>query len=111
MASYKQPCAHCGTLVDRDVRFCPHCASASPFGYACPACLREVSKTQQVCAGCGRPLYISCPFCGEQTFVQEKCERCGESLVVQCMNKRCGVMQFFQNAKCTACGKKIKRKR
>jgi hypothetical protein len=27
---------------------------------------------------------------------------------VRCANSRCGEMQFFQNVKCTACGKKIK---
>jgi hypothetical protein len=28
--------------------------------------------------------------------------------MVRCENVRCGQMQFFQNSKCTACGKKIK---
>jgi predicted RNA-binding Zn-ribbon protein involved in translation (DUF1610 family) len=42
------------------------------------------------------------------TFVQDACERCGKTLLVQCENARCQQLQFFQNAKCTACGKKIK---
>lgn len=109
MASYKQACMHCAALVDRDVRFCPSCGSQSPFGYLCPACLRPVLKGQPLCAGCGRTLYLICPFCEKQTFVQERCEQCGKSLMVTCGNKRCGVLQFFQNTKCTACGKKIKR--
>ncbi|MDU9375917.1 hypothetical protein McpSp1_04960 [Methanocorpusculaceae archaeon Sp1] len=108
MASYKQPCIHCGTLVDRDVRFCPSCGSQSPFGYQCPSCLLPITKGQARCSGCGRPLYVICPHCGEQTFVQDTCEHCGGSMMVPCENKRCGVLQFFENTKCTACGKKIK---
>lgn len=109
MAFYKQPCIHCGMLVDRDARFCPSCGSRSPFGYLCPACLRAVNKGDMLCAGCGRPLYVVCPACGGRTFAQENCERCGGSLLIRCQNKRCGVMQFFDNDRCTACGAKIKR--
>ena len=69
MASYKQTCIHCGMLVDRDVRVCSACGSRSPFGYLCPSCLRPVEKGQPLCAGCGRPLYVACPFCGKPTFV------------------------------------------
>ena len=110
MAFYKQPCIHCGTLLERDARFCPTCGNGSPFGYHCPACLHEILKGQMRCAGCGRPLYIPCPVCGKQTFVQERCEACGASLMVQCPNKRCLQMQFFENMKCSACGKVLKKK-
>jgi len=111
MATYKQPCIHCGALVERDARFCPGCASNSPFGYQCPTCMREIQKgAQRVCAGCGRQLYIACPICRQLTFVQERCEACGASLMIRCKNPRCGVMQFYENEKCTACGKKIKPK-
>jgi len=109
MASYKQACMHCGALVERDVRFCPSCGSQNPFGYGCPVCLRPIVKGQTLCSGCGRPLYIACPNCGKQIFVQERCEQCGQDLMVPCANRRCGVLQFFQNDKCTACGKIIKR--
>lgn len=108
MASYKQPCLHCGSYIDADCRFCPACRSDSPFGYLCPTCLRPIAKTQSVCAGCGRSLRVPCPFCGEATFVQGTCERCGKSLMRRCENPRCGVMQFFENTKCTACGKKLR---
>jgi RNA polymerase subunit RPABC4/transcription elongation factor Spt4 len=110
MATYKQTCMHCGTLIDRDARFCPTCGSQSPFGYLCPTCLRPVDRSQIVCQGCGRPLHITCPICGGTTFVDERCDVCGTYFMIKCPNKRCGVKQFFQNEKCTACGVKIKEK-
>ncbi len=111
MAGYKQPCIHCGTFIEADTRRCTGCGSMSPFGYLCPNCLRPVQKGQALCAGCGRSLYVACPTCGQTTFVQENCECCGASLMIQCENERCGAPQFFQNEKCTVCGKKIKGKR
>ena len=108
MATYKQPCIHCGTFIEGDARICATCGSMSPFGFHCPDCGRPIQKGQQLCEGCGRPLYTSCPHCQRLTFVQERCEACGMSLMVRCQNKRCGVLQFFENKKCTACGKKIK---
>lgn len=108
MAFYKEPCIHCGTLLPRDSHFCSKCGSRNPFIFSCPACLHEIRQGDAVCLGCGRHLYIFCPKCLEKTFVQDICERCGESLLVQCPNKRCGSMQFFENSKCTACGKKLK---
>ena len=110
MALYKQPCIHCGAFIEADTRVCTSCGSYSPFGYLCPTCHRTIQKGQTLCSGCGRALYVACPFCGKETFVQEKCEKCGESLMIRCDNTRCGELQFFQNTKCTACGKKIKPK-
>ena len=107
MASYKQPCMHCGALLEREARFCPACGSNSPFGYLCPGCLKPVQKGQALCSCCGRALYTKCPHCGGDTFVEEACEKCGKSLLVRCKNKRCGQMQFFENKICTACGKKL----
>ncbi|NLB61083.1 MAG: hypothetical protein GX802_01450 [Clostridiales bacterium] len=70
MATYKQTCIHCNTLIDRDARFCPTCQSSSPFGYLCPTCVRPIQKGQAICAGCGRHLYVVCPLCSGNTFVQ-----------------------------------------
>ncbi len=107
MASYKQPCKHCGTFIERDSRFCPKCGNRSPFVDLCPTCLREVRRENAVCSGCGRPLYITCPKCKQQTFAGEQCDACRVSLLKPCQNPRCGEMQFFENTKCTACGKKL----
>lgn len=107
MAVYKQPCRQCGSLISQDSRFCPKCGSRAPFVDLCPTCLREIRREDMRCSGCGRPLHIACPRCGKQTFVGEKCDVCGGSLLKQCLNPRCGEMQFFENAKCTACGKKL----
>jgi len=108
VATYKKPCIHCNTFIDGDARFCPTCASSSPFGYQCPACLHSVEKDQRLCSGCGKSLFTICPQCGQQTFKGEKCDICGVSLMVMCVNPRCGEMQFFENARCTSCGKKLK---
>lgn len=109
MATYKKPCLHCKTMIDGDARFCPACASSTPFGYNCPACLKEISPNDAVCAGCGRRLWIPCAICGSQIFVGgDTCGSCGASLKIMCQNPRCGQLQFFLNTKCTACGKKIK---
>ena len=109
MATYKQPCVHCGEFIDRDARLCPKCQSRSPFGYRCPTCLREIHKGDAVCSGCGRPLTVTCPTCGQPTFTDERCDKCGASMLINCTNTRCGDMQFFENENCTTCGKKIKR--
>jgi hypothetical protein len=109
MAFYKQPCIHCGQYIDSDSRFCTKCGSHSPFGYNCPTCLREIQKGDAVCPGCGRPLYIACPHCKGRTFVQDNCDACGKGLMILCQNSRCGQMQFFENIKCTACGKKLQK--
>ena len=110
MAGYKQPCVHCGAFIERDSRLCPKCASRSPFVYLCPACLRIVQKDDAVCSVCGRPLRVNCPVCSGLTFVGERCDVCEASLMIPCQNPRCGQPQFFENTKCTACGKKIKKK-
>ena len=110
MALYKQPCIHCGTFIEEDARICLSCGSMSPFGYLCPDCNRPIQKGQAMCSGCGRPLYTYCPTCGGTTFVQERCEACGAGLMVYCSNRRCEALQFFENTKCTVCGKKIKAK-
>lgn len=109
MASYKQNCIFCDALIESDSRFCPGCGSRSPFALRCPSCMKEVSEKDTICPGCGRPLMITCPFCGEKTFVVEKCGSCGRSLMIPCPNNRCGEMVFFQNTHCRACGKRIRK--
>lgn len=110
MASYKQSCIACGAFIDSDARICPKCRSRSPFDLRCPTCLREIEADDTVCAGCGRSLEVACPSCGKQTGVSSQCAHCGTSLLIACPNKRCGDLQFFDNPRCTSCGKKIKQK-
>jgi hypothetical protein len=51
-----------------------------------------------------------CPYCLNSTFVgAEKCEYCELPLLIRCENKLCGEPQFFENKKCTVCGKPIKK--
>jgi len=110
MGTYKQPCVHCGNWLDTAEEMCPHCGSATPFGFTCPTCLHAINPSDALCPGCGRPLYVPCPYCGQPTFVQEVCQHCGGMLMVRCDNTRCNAVQFFQNTKCTACGAKLKGK-
>jgi len=111
MATYKQPCIHCGSLIDREAIRCPKCASRMPFGCNCPYCLKSIERSDMVCSGCGRALTIFCPYCQRPTFIgSDRCEVCGQSLLVTCNNKRCGELQFYLIEKCTVCGKKIKAK-
>ncbi|MDR3359585.1 MAG: zinc ribbon domain-containing protein [Bifidobacteriaceae bacterium] len=109
MATYRQPCVHCGSLVGRDSRLCQVCGSRNPFVYRCPACLKAVARPDAVCGGCGRSLTVACPFCRAAAFAgKEQCDSCGHSLMVLCQNRRCRRLQFFENAICTVCGKPIK---
>jgi len=109
MATYKQPCIHCGEFIERDSRYCTKCASRSPFGYQCPHCLKEIERGNAACSGCGSPLIVVCPLCGGSTFVgSEKCDSCGRLLLISCENNRCGEPQYFVRRTCSACGKTIK---
>jgi hypothetical protein len=52
----------------------------------------------------------TCPYCMNPTFVgAEKCDYCETTMFIKCESKRCGELQFFENKKCTACGKEIKK--
>jgi len=80
MASYKQPCIHCGNFIESDLRFCPFCGSSGPFGYNCPNCMRSVEKAYRLCPACGQMLYVNCPSCSNEAFICEKCAVCGTNL-------------------------------
>lgn len=108
MASYKQPCLQCGSFIDRDSLVCPSCGSRNAFGYHCPTCKKTITKGQRACSECGRPLYVPCPYCAKPTFVADRCDHCGMTLLKQCENSRCGAWEFFENVRCTTCGKKMK---
>jgi RNA polymerase subunit RPABC4/transcription elongation factor Spt4 len=110
MATYKVPCIHCNEMLERDAHYCPRCGSRSPFGYHCPSCLKPIARGYAICSSCGRALVTTCPYCNGPTFVgSERCDTCGQTLMIRCESKRCGELQFFENKKCTACGKPIKK--
>ncbi|HHT65344.1 MAG TPA: hypothetical protein GX017_04555 [Clostridiales bacterium] len=111
MAFYKQTCIRCNALIDGDSSFCPKCGSKSPFADRCFSCFKEISRDDKICSGCGRNLNITCPHCGQSTFMQDKCEKCKADLMIVCPNRRCGAFQFFDAVKCSACGKKLPQKR
>ncbi len=108
MAGYDMPCIGCGNFIAYDSKFCPICGWMSPFCDACPSCAAEIKRGWMRCPSCGRELNITCPHCKATTFVGESCDACHGSLMIRCENKNCLAPQFYQNIKCTACGKKIK---
>jgi predicted amidophosphoribosyltransferase len=110
MATYKKNCIHCNELIEGDSRVCSRCGSRSPFGYNCPTCLKPIQKGNEVCSACGRSLTTSCPYCNKEVFVGlETCDKCGKTLMIHCESNRCEALQFFENKKCTVCGKPIKK--
>jgi len=55
MPTYKHPCPHCGTWIERDVRACPFCGRPDPFAPGrCPQCQAVIED----------PAWKACPKCG-----------------------------------------------
>ncbi len=56
MPTFKHPCPHCGTFINRDVAACPSCGHADPFA-------------PERCANCRATLddpgWVACPACGK----------------------------------------------
>jgi Meckel syndrome type 1 protein len=56
MPTFKHPCPHCGTFIQRDVAACPACGRADPFAPArCPNCRATIDD----------PSWVACPRCGQ----------------------------------------------
>jgi predicted amidophosphoribosyltransferase len=56
MPTFKHPCPHCGTFINRDVAACPACGRADPFAPArCPNCRATIDD----------PSWVACPACGQ----------------------------------------------
>jgi len=54
MPTFKHPCPHCGTFIERDVAACPACGRPDPFAPGrCPSCSAMVE-----------PGWVACPKCG-----------------------------------------------
>jgi RNA polymerase subunit RPABC4/transcription elongation factor Spt4 len=57
MPTFKHPCPHCGTFIERDVVACPACGRADPFAPGrCPACSAIVEAGWIACPKCGASL-------------------------------------------------------
>jgi rRNA maturation endonuclease Nob1 len=58
MPTFKHPCPHCGTFINRDVAACPACGRADPFAPArCPKCRAAIDDLSWVaCSACGQPV-------------------------------------------------------
>jgi hypothetical protein len=54
--TFKHPCPHCGTYIQRDAAACPKCGARDPFAPARCANCRTVIED---------PSYVACPRCGK----------------------------------------------
>ena len=73
MPTFKHPCPHCGTYIDRVVAACPSCGKADPFNPAnAPAAAPKQVPAEGPapgapqggkCTGCGAPLAAGARFC------------------------------------------------
>jgi len=55
MPTFKHPCPHCGTYINRDAVACPACGRRDPFAPSrCPACQTPIED----------PGWVACPKCG-----------------------------------------------
>ncbi|MFO8059082.1 MAG: hypothetical protein R6U70_00275 [Bacillota bacterium] len=109
MIGYKQPCRYCETLVDPNASVCPMCGKVNPAGpLRCPVCRNPTRRQWVNCSNCGTSLRLTCPQCGEETFLGDYCDHCGERLVVVCPNPKCGAEQPPVSDTCLKCGKPMK---
>lgn len=46
----------------------------------CPDCGKPNEEGAKFCRHCGKPLYITCPVCGEQVRAGAYCDKCGAKL-------------------------------
>ena len=59
MASYKQPCIHCGTFIESDSRFCPDVKAEALLGISAPpACAPSKKANLSAPAAAGRLLFL-----------------------------------------------------
>jgi hypothetical protein len=70
MPTFKHPCPHCGTYIDRVVAVCPSCGTSDPFNPAkAPAAAPKAAPATapaappKKCTGCGAPLADGARFC------------------------------------------------
>ncbi|MHB8958073.1 MAG: zinc ribbon domain-containing protein [Candidatus Limnocylindrales bacterium] len=58
MPTFKHPCPHCGTFIERDVVACPKCGTRDPFSPGrCPNCSAPLDDASWIaCPKCGNPV-------------------------------------------------------
>jgi len=108
MPGYKQPCRHCGKLVDQESNLCPFCGKKNPIFLRCAQCKNPIQQGWKVCTNCGLNLEVKCPKCGQLTIFTDFCDYCGAGFTVICSGKRCKTEQPFIYEKCIKCNKKLK---
>ncbi|MET1231631.1 MAG: zinc ribbon domain-containing protein [Candidatus Limnocylindrales bacterium] len=63
MPTFKHPCPHCGTFINRDVAACPACGRADPFAPGrCPTCKAPIEDLA----------WVACPKCGTSLVTEPK---------------------------------------
>lgn len=118
----KIACPHCGTQVDKNVRFCSSCGkgvgqTAPKRTIHCDKCNKEMDINAKFCPSCG-DLYNPCPKCGEDNAEDAVvCKACGVAMPSRCPkcdHKIFGDVKFCPDCgvplqkKCPNCGESIK---
>lgn len=119
----KIACPHCGTQIDKNIRFCPSCGkgmevrAASRQTVHCDKCDKEIDANAKFCPFCG-DLYNPCPKCGADNDGNAAvCKECGTAMPSRCLkcdNKIFDDAKFCPNCgehlqkECPNCGKSIK---
>lgn len=74
----------------------------------CPMCRQPVGITDRICSQCGALLYIVCPSCSRETFIQSNCRYCRSSLYGVCLNENCKKTQLISpGGRCRFCGSQM----
>lgn len=104
-------CPECGTIIDLDANFCPHCGYRRSSGtlpltmVACDKCGHKSHKGTRFCPNCGDP-FRCCPNCGADNPDGAKvCQACGKSLSHSCVS--CSASLPDGARFCPGCGKEV----
>lgn len=78
-----EKCSKCGAQVEKGLKFCPECGTATGSGskISCPECGVQVKASAKFCPECGSAMSYNCTKCGAILKGKQKfCPECGEKI-------------------------------